>query len=394
MKDIWRIAPVLSWSLLLPLGCGNGNGGETQDGGTADCVVLPDHFDQNTTLPKACYLAHQTPVMASGVTLTLAPGVKIIFDQNIGLEFSTDTALVASGTAADPILLTGAQAENGFWEGLIFDTVQSSANRLDYVTVEYAGSTTAANDPDAAAVKAISDSGGVHLSMTHCNLRESQGWGLYLSGFAVVDEFASNTITANTLGAASVGSEVASVLDAASSYHGNTVDQVLVRTNLIGQAATWASIDVPYVLDGALNVDAVWTLSPGVNLVLDQDAWIFVGDDASAMNAVGTAAAPITITGAQKTSGYWDTIQFDNTNNAANVFDHVVVEYGGSTANSGDFAEVAATSDSHGVTLTVRNSTFRHSPLCGLYLGTYATATIDSSNQYEDLAGGNVCQQP
>jgi hypothetical protein len=384
---------------LLVAGCnssggGDEDGGVQRDGGQEQCVILPDRFDQDTTLPKGCYLAQVNPVIAAGVTLTFDPGVKIIFSKDVGLWFAETNALVASGTAADPILLTGEQPERGYWEGLIFDSVQSTANRLDYVTVEHAGSTTAENDPDAAAVKATSDSRGVHLSMTHTTLRASGGWGLWLSAWTVATSFSTNLITENTLGAVNVDSDVVRILDAASTYSGNDVDVVNVLTNRILVPATWAAIDAYHYLDGSLHVDVAWTLSPGVTLVLAQNAWIFIGgSDDAAMHAVGTAAAPITITGAEQINGYWETIQFDNTNNSANVFDHVVVEYGGSLDNSGDYAEVMATSDSHGVTLSVAHTTFRHSPVCGLYLGMYATGTIDDlTNTYEDT-NGTSCRQ-
>jgi hypothetical protein len=385
---------------LLAAGCGGGSSGGDEDGGTpqqdggGECVILPDRFDADTTLPKGCYLAQVTPVIAAGVTLTFDPGVKIIFSQDVGLHFAENDALVASGTAVDPILLTGAQPERGFWEGLIFDGVQSTANRLDYVTVEYAGSTTAANDPDAAAVKATSDSRGVHLAMTHTRLRASGGWGLWLSAYTVASSFIANELTGNTLGPANVDSDVAHILDTTSIFSGNDVDIVHVRTNPVSESVTWHAIDADYFLDGSLNVDKVWTLEPGVTLVMSFDSWIFVGgSDEAGMHAVGTAAAPITITGAEKTNGYWETIQIDNTNNAANVFDYVVVEYGGSVDNSADYAELMATSDSHGVTLSVTHSTFRHSPACGIYLGMYATGTIDDgTNTYEDT-NGTSCYQ-
>ena len=385
---------------LLVAGCNSSGGGTEEDGGlqhdggNGECVILPDRFDEDTILPKGCYLAQVSPVIAAGVTLTFDPGVKIIFSKDVGLSFSETNALIASGTAADPILLTGAEPERGYWVGLIFDSVQNTANRLDYVTVEHGGSTTAENDPDAAAVKATSDSRGVHLAMTHTTLRASGGWGLWLSAYTVATSFSANAISENTLGAVNVDSDVVRILDAASTYSGNDVDMVYVRTNRILVPATWAAIDAYYFMDGPLNVDVAWTLSPGVMLVMAQDAWIFIGgSDDAAMHAVGTAAAPITITGAEQTNGYWETIQFDNTNNSANVFDHVVVEYGGSLDDSADYAEVMATSDSHGVTLSIAHTAFRHSPVCGLYLGMYATGTIDDlTNTYEDT-NGTACHQ-
>lgn len=180
-----------------------------------ECEILPSRFDVSTTL-SGCYDAPVSPVIVDGVTITMEPGTVITFARDTGLLFSNDASLVAVGTAEETILLTGAQRERGFWSGVRFDSAES-ANRMDYVTVEYAGSTTAEGDPDAAAVKLSSDSRPVQLSLSNCTLRESEGWGLWAEGGTVLPTFADNILTANTLGAASLDSSFVHRLDGASS---------------------------------------------------------------------------------------------------------------------------------------------------------------------------------
>jgi hypothetical protein len=229
---------------LLLVGCG---GGDEVTVEPVDCarsaVVLQERFEQDTTLTRGCYLAQKTPVIAAAVRLTLEPGVTIVFSEGVAFDFGADQVLVASGTAEEPILLTGAVPTRGFWKGVRLDGNQSPDTRFDHVIIEYAGDTTA--DSDAAALKLVADSRGVHAAITHTTLRQSAGWGLWLTGSAVVSEFAGNTLTANALGPASVDAQVAGVLDAASCWTGNDRDFIEVRAYALDQDATCRSPACP-----------------------------------------------------------------------------------------------------------------------------------------------------
>jgi hypothetical protein len=342
-------------------------------------VVLQDRFDEDTIVPKGCYLALQTPIVAAGVQVTLEPGVQITFSQDTGLEFSADQTLHAVGTAELPILLTSEQPQRGFWSGLSFQATESDDNRLEYVTIEYGGST--AHDSNGAAVKATADSRGVHLGLAHTTIRQSQGWGLYLDGSAVVPVFADNTLTENTLGPASVDSDVAGYLDAGSNYTGNDSDEVMVRTNRVTRNATWAAIGVPYHLSDNLNVEVPWTIEAGNTLILAEDAWISINGDEGGLRAVGTAQAPILFTGEQQVPGFWQRLQFGG-NNASNRLEFVTVEYGGSTAHDSDGAGVRAVGDSSGVTLSLSNTTVRHCQGWGLFLTGSAVTPVFAHNTF------------
>ncbi len=371
--------PILVASSLLvavaPFGCGGG--GEEEP-----CVpvVLQERFDEDTVVPKGCYLALKTPLLAAGVRLTLEPGVQITFSRDTGLEIAADQVLEAVGTAADPILLTGEQPERGFWSGLTFDATSSDDNRLEHVIIEYGGST--AHDYDGAAIKAIADSRGVHLGLAHSSIRDSQGWGLFLVGSAVVTLFEDNTLTGNGLGPACVDSEVAWVLDAASSYLGNDVDEVSVRTNRVTRDATWAAIDVPFHLSGNLNVDARLSIAAGNTLILGEEAWISVNGDQAGLSAVGTAQAPILFTGERQVPGAWKGLIFDGSLSSHNRLESVVVEYGGSTAHDYDGAGVKAIADSHGVRLSMSDSIIRECQGWGLYLTGSAVVPALSGNTF------------
>ena len=372
----------LSWlSLVAILSLLPGCGGNSDP----ECQVLATTYAQSTTLDKGCYLAKATPTLSVGVKLTLKPGVKITFSKDVGLEFRGTQALVAVGTAADPILLTGEQQQRGYWTGLIFDSDTSPDSNLDYVTVEYAGSTTAYNDPNAAAVMLTSDSTPVTLALAHSTLRESQGWGLWLTSSAQIAGFAGNTFTRNTLGPVNLDSETARGLDSASSYKGNDVDRVRVRANRIDTTGTWAAIDVPFYLDASLDIEAEWTIAAPNTLVMAKDTALTISDPTAALIAKGTASNPIVITAEEKTRGWWGSLVFENTNNTKNAMDYVTVEYAGGGQFQDSTADVVLTATTvtpNTTHLAMSHCTLRESKGYGLAISAASDLTGMEANTF------------
>ncbi len=71
-----------------------------------------------------------------GVTIRFAPSTRLIVASG-----TTQGELIAQGTAADPILLTTANASPaaGQWQGVILNNGTTFSTVLEYVTIEYAG---------------------------------------------------------------------------------------------------------------------------------------------------------------------------------------------------------------------------------------------------------------
>lgn len=336
------------------------------------------------------FLANSVSIRVA--TLTLAAGVKVVVAPGEGINVANDTgALIAVGTATKPILFTGETQTRGAWEGISFDGSNNTRNVLRYVTIEYAGNTTV--DRDSAALKLTADSHGVQLRLDHVTLRQSQGWGLYLTGSAVIPEFGSNTLTQNALGPANVDSNVTHLLDVTSTYTGNDVDKVVTFGNHITEAVTWQDLGVPYLVGDTIDPDLVWTLAPGVTLEMDAQTSLQLSGDAAGLHAVGTAALPIVITGLVKTRGSWDGIMFDGTNNGANAFEYCTIEYGGGGGRFGWNGMINGISDSHGVNLSVTHSTVQHSLGWGIWVGHYGTGSV-ANNTYADNATGDSFHAP
>lgn len=132
--------------------------------------------------------------VAHGATLTVEPGVTVRFAANSGMTIAG--ALQAVGTAADPVLFTGAVPTAGSWQGLSFYGSNSpqATGTLRYVAVEYGGFGAAGGSIYAnSAQVTISDStlrrsagAGLVLwlrasgsSITRSRIVENAGYGLY-----------------------------------------------------------------------------------------------------------------------------------------------------------------------------------------------------------------------
>ena len=324
-------------------------------------------------------------------TLTLKAGVRIIMPPEGALTFSgTAAALIAEGTADKPVVFTGETQTRGAWEGIVIGS-NNTSNLLRYAIVEYAGNTS--SDANAAGVLATADSSGVQLKLDHLTVRQSQGWGLRLGGSAIVPVFTGNVFTQNALGPGRIDSNVAHLLSTDSTYTGNDVDKVLIDAQWVSSTVTWRAIGVPYVIDNIVRPQGVWTLEPGVTLEMMPMTSIRVNGDAAGFHAVGTALKPITITGVTKSRGSWDGIDFDTTLNTANAFENCVIEYGGGASRLGWKGMIFAHADSHGVRVSVTNSTIQHSNLWGIWMGGSQTGAV-MGNTYADNAMGDYFHEP
>ncbi|QLG50121.1 hypothetical protein [Natrinema halophilum] len=315
--------------------------------------------------------------------LTIEPGATVSFEQNAGLNTRNGGSLTAVGMNEDesvaPITFTGEQKTRGYWRGLQFQDSDRTENRLDHAVVEYGGSESFHHSTVAANVTVRY---GSRLSVTNTTVREGGGYGVCFSSNETVDAFHNNTVTKNADGAAWVRTPSSVYFSDTSTYTGNDDDRIDIVPTSGGLPETisdsWEAVDARYVVTGTVTVYGDLTIEPGATVSFDQDAGLDVRDDGS-LTAVGTnqdeSVAPITFTGEQKTRGYWQGIQFCNTDRTENRLGHAVVEYGGSESfhHSTVAANVTVRAGSR---LSVDSSTIREGGGYGVCFG--SNETIDS----------------
>ena len=168
----------------------------------------------NLTLRKYLYTVYDNISInnsSSSATLTILPGAKLMFTQNLHLIIERGGKLVAQGTAADKIIFTGTVQNKGWWDGIRFNNSDAlDGNLLDHCEISYGGHGTSSDNNGNISCYGI---GSTKLTVTNCNLTYSRSWGIWVYSNANPNIGTGNTYSNNGpsdnsgLGRASAGDE-------------------------------------------------------------------------------------------------------------------------------------------------------------------------------------------
>ena len=150
------------------------------------------------------------------------------------------------------------------------------------------------------------------------------------------------------------------------------------------------SSDVRYRVVGDVRVrGATLTIEPGTWIEFEQETGLEVMDDGR-ISADGTEADPIRFTGVVESPGSWDGISFRDSTHPSNLLDWVIIEYGGRQAFHGSTepANLTVGRSLRPGSITLTNSTLRHSGGYGLYLHDNGALPGSGSNTFTENASG------
>ena len=140
-------------------------------------TVLEDSFfEQDKTLThtngKAVdYIINDLITLENA--LTINAGVVIEFAADAGIFVETGS-INMQGTSSSRIVLTGKSKTNGYWRGLLFES-NSSQNKMSFVDVNYAGSTTFNSNGDQASIIVWADT---KLDILDCRITNGGANGI------------------------------------------------------------------------------------------------------------------------------------------------------------------------------------------------------------------------
>ena len=308
-----------------------------------------------------------------GAILTIEPGTELRFDDGTGLN--TLGALIANGTASEPIIFTTTMTTPapGGWRGLAFDGCDTGTS-LDYCNVTYGG--------DCGAGIYINNS--CTISIDHVNVSWSSQDGFYCSdyytspssvvvsnttvtnnahyGFDLTGGFTSLDISNCTVqdnGYAPIqlfANEVPG-LNGPFTFGGNGEERIVVTSGSIG-TCTWHNFGIPYHLtsDNSVTDNNTLTIEPGCSLLFDNGLRLSVFGN---MIAEGTETERITFDSAsnEPAAGNWRGVYLNECSGACS-FDYCDFAHAGSNE-----ALLEIRSD---VDASVSNSTFSHSANNGI----------------------------
>jgi hypothetical protein len=337
--------------------------------------------DGGTLEAGSCYLVNENLVVSGG-TLVVEEGVVLQFNADVSTDIQGDGRLSVQGTEGAPVMFTGQEETNGFWRGVKLDS-SGADNTLDHFIMEYAGSSPwTGGDQALASFYATANATG---DLTNCEIRHGGGHAFEQVGGAAVT-LTGCKITDNDDGGF-VHPNNASLIAADNEFTNNATNVVRVsfgNNDSVEDEQTWNAIGVPWRVEVRTFVKAPLTLAEGVTLEFNADASMIVEGEGR-LTAVGTEAAPITFTGAEKIRGYWKGIQITTTG-AANKLDHAVFEYAGSEAWTGGADTESTLRMDDGSSLSITNTTFRESANYGIWATDNVVFDQFSANAFENNA--------
>ena len=347
VADYRRIRrPLLLLIVLSLLGLFTGGRVQAEEMGPTT-TVIGQNITTNTVWTKtgSPYQLSQTISVKPGATLTIEPGVEVIAAGQFFLII--EGGLVAEGTGDAPILFTSTNKQPGAWYGLKigYNSQQPATARLHHAIVEYALPSNLPNDGSLTAREAI-------LDIRNSTFRHSGGNGIAVSG-PVTMTISDSRFENNGLAALFIYANPRQPHLSNLTASGNGSNTVVYYATSLENALTLQKVGLPYEFKGGMDVEAngSLTLTPGVEVRVDTGFFV-----RGRIDAIGTAAEPILITGIKQTPGGWWGLSVSGNEQVAHAtLDHVILDYGG-RADSDYSANLVVSS----AAVTVTNSILRN----------------------------------
>jgi len=358
--------------------------------------------------------------------LIIEPGVTLLFDNNSGFRITSEGTIFAEGTEADSIIFTSDSEIPGSWKGLLFVDSENNINELSYCRISYAGETEFSSTIGKGAIGIGYFLNPSKVKLNNSLIRDSDGKGLTMDYRAQgrFGEFSSNRFSGNTDLAMSINVIAAGDIDGNTIIENNGIDAIEIfdpSSEEITENASWARLanDIPYYINGDIDVGAELTLAAGITLAFDNDKYMRVLED-GALIAAGTSTDRILFTGINKTKGAWRGLYFRDSDNVLNELTYVTFEYGGSTEISSTIEKanigfdyflgtnevklnnvISRESDGYGLSVDYRSETefssfseneFSNNELAGLRINPKQIQYLDAMTTYDDNNGNDFIE--
>lgn len=317
-------------------------------------------------------------------TVSIEPGTVIVFTDGAGLNFERNAAaIIAKGTAEEPIVFRGTRPNKGHWVGLEVHSYNEN-NELDHVIIRDAGGGGDYYGNQAALSIADFQNYG-KIKLTNSQLINNEGYALNVRvdrGYYELDYVnISNNVITNNGKPARLSIYTISMLNKSNQITGNEEDVIDFQGSIdvrhaTNKDATWYNHGIPYNMVGAYHVfiNSKITIEPGVRINMNGSSDFGIGlvhnegddeyqNNEAALIAKGTAEEPIVFSAVNKT---WNGMSFYSYN-LLNELSHVIIE---NTGPNGDdmwyyrnvFVDAKAS-------LKINNAQFNNSNLnfCAIY---------------------------
>ena len=346
------------------------------DSGNDSVQVVGNSISQNFS-----WQALNVPYFVRGdISITnsefsIAPGATFLFDAEREFLIGSGSVINIAGTEDAPITFSASQKTPGWWKGIVIIGTTHPNNIMGHVVIEYAGRSAyhGSTEPANLTIARSVSTNMASVTLTNSVLRHSAGYGLFLHNNGRIQGSENNIYTENAEGPVRAYASGVHYFDSGSSYSGNGAnDYVWINGDTQNQSVTWQALDVPYGMMGESTVNSGnFIIQPGAEFSFDVNAGLILGGDVS-LSIAGTAAEPIIFTAMDKSPGWWKGVYVIGTRQPNNKMEHVIIEYGGSSAWHSSVQPanlvVGRSVSTNYARLELRNSTLRFSSGQGLHV--------------------------
>ncbi|ATB34006.1 Ig-like domain-containing protein [Melittangium boletus] len=275
--------------------------------------------------------------ITDGATLSLQPGVVVLFAPDAELRVAQG-ALLAPGSSAQPISLVAPDSSaQGAWRGLVFAS-EGSASRLEHVSLRGCGQSTGEG-----ACLVLRDKASPILLDVSVDKSGSLGVSVADDGSSFGPDSARLSVSGSSGFALRLASNHADSLPPNSTFSGNGRDAVLLAGD-VTRSLSWPNPGVPFVILQRIHVElpvdnliATLTLTPGTTLRFGPEGELALGGGTYLGDLVseGTADAPILFTSdsASPQPGQWRGLHLGPYITPATRLVHTTVEYAGASGS-------------------------------------------------------------
>ncbi len=286
-------------------------------------------------------------------SLRIGEGTQVQMPLNAQLAI-LESQLVVEGSETDPVVFAPAPGA-AYWSRILLRGGNASGpSRINYAVLDTAGANPALGaDPGRTALRVEASGASTAIpQISNTTITGSNGYGMTFSDLehcnglcddntVVGSRFSALRMHANYIGRFGDGNALAGNDTSSTLGH----EGVWVVDDRVDVSATWPLVDVPYVIQGNVDVREsspldpipVLTLLPGTELRFASERRLRVGENGDGiLDAQGTEADPIVFTTVDSTTPvFWRGLAFGQGSDGS-ILDRFTVSYGGSVTNTGN----------------------------------------------------------
>ncbi|HCO84973.1 MAG TPA: hypothetical protein DIT95_15790, partial [Arenibacter sp.] len=304
--------------------------------------------------------------------LTMDPNVVIAFEENTAMYIDNPGAIITTAAASSFTTFTGKNKVPGYWKGLIINS-NSPLNKLDRVTIEYAGGAIA-QGMEVATSLGLDNEGRGHLTLVSSIIQYSAAYSVAIEVGATWNTESYNVYKNNNKTLRLPASQLGS-LSSLSEFQNNAENIIDVIGDRISttRETVWSDLynsseNMQYVIKGTIEVVSGLRILEGLELYMDRDSEINVTQNGYII-ALGSTQYPIKFLGRESVDGgYWKGISIMSAD-MKNELDNVEIHNAGSEIMDGlQFKTAIGLAGGHGAKLKLFSSKIVASGGNGIYV--------------------------